>query len=198
VADRKLAREDEHVRREVPVDPTEGTLQRAASEEPGPAEELISLEDDIDLELLVREVASSLSGRRREILALWGSGLKRPEIAARLGIGERAVKRDLLAIMEGRGRSWRAGPGLLGRIGHRVTHGLASGSARRTAPRLSPQAGMSRTAARALPVPTRGLVGVPGPFSILPGERRLRRHAKASRNRPQTPPIGAYRGYSRH
>ncbi len=100
VAHRKLAREDEHGQHELPVDPTEGTLERAASEEPGPAEELISLEDDMDLELLVREVSSSLSGRRREILALWGSGLKRPEIAALLGIGERAVKRDLLAIME--------------------------------------------------------------------------------------------------
>jgi DNA-directed RNA polymerase specialized sigma24 family protein len=100
VADRKLVREDEHGRHELPVDPTEGTLDRAASEEPGPAEELIALEDDMDLELLVREVADSLSGRRREVLALWGSGLKRPEIAAMLGIGERAVKRDLLAIME--------------------------------------------------------------------------------------------------
>jgi DNA-directed RNA polymerase specialized sigma24 family protein len=195
VADRKLVREDEHGQHELPVDPTEGTLERAASEEPGPAEELIALEDDIDLELLVREVASSLSGRRREILALWGAGLKRPEIASVLGIGERAVKRDLLAIMEeartvvarrsgggceigeplvlraacgiaagveveeaqlhlsrcdrcaefsDRLDAWRqkagallpvpaapaaleqASPGLLGRIGHRVTHGLAS------------------------------------------------------------------------
>lgn len=100
VAHRKLTREDDHGRHELPVDPTEGTLERAASEERGPAEELIALEDDMDLELLVREVADSLSGRRREILALWGSGLKRPEIAALLGIGERAVKRDLLAIME--------------------------------------------------------------------------------------------------
>jgi DNA-directed RNA polymerase specialized sigma24 family protein len=100
VAYRKLAREDERGRHELPVDPTEGTLERAASEESGPAEELIALEDDMDLELLVREVASSLSGRRREILALWGAGLKRPEIASRLDISERAVKRDLLAIME--------------------------------------------------------------------------------------------------
>jgi DNA-directed RNA polymerase specialized sigma24 family protein len=70
VADRKLLREDEHGRRELSVDPTEGTLERAASEEPGPAEELIALEDGMDIELLVREVASSLSGRRRKILVL--------------------------------------------------------------------------------------------------------------------------------
>ncbi|MBS1861130.1 MAG: sigma-70 family RNA polymerase sigma factor [Actinobacteria bacterium] len=100
VAYRKLAREDAHGRHELPVDPTEGTFERAASEEPGPEEELIALEDDLDLELLVREVADSLSGRRREILALWGGGLKRPEIASRLGLSERAVKRDLLAVME--------------------------------------------------------------------------------------------------
>lgn len=100
VAHRKLTHEDDHGRHELPVDPTEGTLERVASEDRGPAEELIALEDDMDLELLVREVASSLSGRRREILALWGSGLKRPEIAALLGIGERAVKRDLQVIME--------------------------------------------------------------------------------------------------
>jgi uncharacterized protein YhaN len=50
VAYRKLAREDEHGRHELPVDPTEGTLERAASEEPGPAEELIALEDDMDVE----------------------------------------------------------------------------------------------------------------------------------------------------
>ena len=100
VAYRKLAHEDEHGRHELPVDPTEGTLERAAPEEHGPAEELIALEDDMDLELLVREVADSLSGRRREILALWGAGLRRPEIASRLGLSERAVKRDLLAIME--------------------------------------------------------------------------------------------------
>jgi RNA polymerase sigma factor (sigma-70 family) len=100
VAHRSLVREDEQREHEIVVDPIDGILKRTASEERGPAEELIALEDDTDLELLVREVASSLSGRRREILALWGSGLKRPEIAALLGIGERAVKRDLLAIME--------------------------------------------------------------------------------------------------
>jgi DNA-directed RNA polymerase specialized sigma24 family protein len=100
VAHRKLVMEDEHLEHELPVDPTEGPLEGLASEEAGPAEELIALEDDMDLELLVREVAFSLSGRRREILALWGSGLRRPEIASVLGIGERAVKRDLLAIME--------------------------------------------------------------------------------------------------
>lgn len=100
VAHRALVREDDHRKHELAVDPIEGILERAVSEERGPAEELIALEDDLDLELLVREVAASLSGRRREILALWGTGHKRPEIASCLGMSERAVKRDLIAIME--------------------------------------------------------------------------------------------------
>jgi DNA-binding CsgD family transcriptional regulator len=66
----------------------------------GPAEELIALEDDADLSMLVDEVASSLSDRRRDVLALYGAGYKRPQIADRLGLTERAVKRDLREIMD--------------------------------------------------------------------------------------------------
>ncbi|MGD9734011.1 MAG: RNA polymerase sigma factor [Solirubrobacterales bacterium] len=100
VAHRTLVREDDHRQHELAVDPLEGGLERAVSAEPGPAEELIALEDDAELTLLVREVTSSLSERRREILALWGAGHKRAEIAARLGLSERTVKRDLREIME--------------------------------------------------------------------------------------------------
>lgn len=53
-----------------------------------------------DLEILVEEAASSLSDRRRDVLALCSSGYKRPQIAKRLGISERVVKRDLLEILE--------------------------------------------------------------------------------------------------
>ena len=49
---------------------------------------------------MVREVAASLPESRRRILALWGAGLKRPEIAARLGLSERAVKRAIEEIMQ--------------------------------------------------------------------------------------------------
>lgn len=95
-----LIREAEHRGRMIPVAPSAGALEGAVSEEPGPAEELISLEDEADLDALVREVASGLSERRRQILRLWGEGLKRPEIAARLGLSERVVKRDLRIIVE--------------------------------------------------------------------------------------------------
>lgn len=86
-------------RRSVPVDPGEGPLGEAPAEDPGPADELIALEEDGDLEVLVREVASSLSGTRREVLALWAAGRRRSEIAAELGVGERVVKRSLEELM---------------------------------------------------------------------------------------------------
>lgn len=86
--------------RVIPFDPGgEGPLAAARTDGPGPAEELIALEDDVDLEVLVREVASSLSGTRREVLALWARGRRRTEIAAELGVGERVVKRSLEEIM---------------------------------------------------------------------------------------------------
>jgi RNA polymerase sigma factor (sigma-70 family) len=95
-----LLREIEHHGRERATDPVE--LGRADSlvEKSGPADELISIEEDMELGALVGEVADSLTGRRRDVLALWGAGHARPEIAARLGVSERVVKRDLLAIMD--------------------------------------------------------------------------------------------------
>lgn len=88
--------------REIAVDPSRGDgLEEIAVEDGGPAQELIELEDDADMEMLVREVASSLSERKRDVLALYGAGYKRPQIAERLGVRERVVKRDLLEIMEG-------------------------------------------------------------------------------------------------
>ncbi len=97
---RSLGREADRHHREVAVDPVEDGLDRVAAEETNPAEELIELEDDADLELLVREVSSSLSERRRDVLALYGAGYKRPQIADRLGLPRRVVKRDIEAIME--------------------------------------------------------------------------------------------------
>lgn len=98
-ATRSLGREVKRRRREISIDPEEAS--RRASEEAGPAEELIQLEDDADLEVLVGEVASSLSERGRDVLALYGAGFKRPQIADRLGVPERVVKRDLREIMDG-------------------------------------------------------------------------------------------------
>jgi DNA-directed RNA polymerase specialized sigma24 family protein len=95
-----LTREVKRQKRVIAVDPVAGALKLAASELPGPAEELIALEDELDLEVLVREFADSLSTDRREILSLWGVGHKRPEIASRLGISERIVKRSIEEMMQ--------------------------------------------------------------------------------------------------
>jgi RNA polymerase sigma factor (sigma-70 family) len=98
-AHRVLQREDERHGREEPRKSIDG-LAGLAAEEPGPAEELISGEDDADLAELVEEVYSSLPDRGRDILALYGAGYKRPQIAERLGISDRVVKRELLEVMD--------------------------------------------------------------------------------------------------
>lgn len=100
-AHRILNREDDHHQRELAVDPTTDVgLRQLAAEEPGPEEETIELEDESELVELVREVSASLPEQKQEVLALYSSGLKRPEIAERLGMSDRAVKRDLLEIMD--------------------------------------------------------------------------------------------------
>ena len=98
-AHRVLQREDERHGHEEPRKSVDG-LAGLAAEEPGPAEELISSEDDADLAKLVEEVYSSLPDRGRDILALYGAGYKRPQIAERLGLNERVVKRELLEVMD--------------------------------------------------------------------------------------------------
>jgi RNA polymerase sigma factor (sigma-70 family) len=65
-----------------------------------PAAEAISGEDDADLAKLVDEVYASLPDQKRDILALYVAGHKRPEIADRLGLTQRKVKRELLEIMD--------------------------------------------------------------------------------------------------
>jgi RNA polymerase sigma factor (sigma-70 family) len=86
--------------RGVPLDLTDGEVGGTVVDDgPGPVEELMGLEDTEELEVLVREVASSLSDKRRQILALWAAGRKKPEIAAELGLSEREVKRGLEDVM---------------------------------------------------------------------------------------------------
>lgn len=98
-AHRALLRELTLRRRSGPVEPAGTVIEAASSDRPGPAEELIALEDDVDLDLLVSEVAFALPPARREVLALWATGLGRAEISTRLGVSERAVKRSLEQIM---------------------------------------------------------------------------------------------------
>lgn len=93
---------DELARRErtVVIDPTAAVVGEVASEDPGPAEELIALEDQAELGMLVEEVAASLDDRQRDVFSLWASGRRRSEIASELGIRERAVKRALEETMQ--------------------------------------------------------------------------------------------------
>ena len=98
-AHRVLSREAGYEGHELPVDPTEITLQALVSKEPSPEEALIAQEDEDDLARLTEEVSSSLSERRRNVLALYGAGYKCPEIASRLGLPERTVKYDLHEII---------------------------------------------------------------------------------------------------
>ncbi len=99
VAYRAMLHQVDAQRRVMPADPTEALIGTAAAADPGPVEELIALEEDSELGLLVEEVASSLDGRRRQVFALWAAGRRRPEIAAELGMSERAVKKALERIM---------------------------------------------------------------------------------------------------
>jgi hypothetical protein len=75
-------------------------LDESASEDPTPEEELIAQEEKGEIATLVREVIGDLPQRHRQVLALHAAGLKRPEIASRLRLTERGVKRDLLEVME--------------------------------------------------------------------------------------------------
>lgn len=99
-AHRVLNRETARHAHELAVDPAEDHLEELVAEDAGPAEEVISGEDDADLAKLVEEVYSSLPDRGRDVLALYGAGYKRPEIAERLGLSQRVVKRELLEIMD--------------------------------------------------------------------------------------------------
>lgn len=100
-AHRVLRHEDDRLDRQVPTDPTGDALDAIASTAPGPAQLVIDREDEGDLAALARSVASGLPlQRQRDVLALYGSGYKRPEIAVHLGVRERVVKRDLLEILD--------------------------------------------------------------------------------------------------
>ncbi len=100
-ASRILTREAELRHRLVGTNPVVGGgVSMIPDDEADPAKSLIGLEDDADLELLVREVSDALPERDQHVLALHGAGLKRSKIAERLGVSERVVKKSLEGIME--------------------------------------------------------------------------------------------------
>jgi RNA polymerase sigma factor (sigma-70 family) len=99
-AHRALNRMAQRREREPTVDLLRGSFDESVSEEPTPEEELIAREDKGEIATLVREVIGDLPQRDRQVLALHVAGLTRPEIASRLGLTERAVKRDLMEGMD--------------------------------------------------------------------------------------------------
>jgi RNA polymerase sigma factor (sigma-70 family) len=99
-AHRLLNRETARHAYEFGVERIDDRMADIPDEDAGPMEELIGHEDHADLAALVEEVNASLSERRRDILALWAAGDQRPEIAERLGLSQRKVKRELLEIMD--------------------------------------------------------------------------------------------------
>lgn len=96
-AHRWLNREGYNRRREVPSDPSCGSLDRPDSIPP--EQTVIDREDDHDVLVLARKIIAGLSSRHRDVLALHLAGASRHEIAASLGLSERAVKRDVERIM---------------------------------------------------------------------------------------------------
>lgn len=96
-----LIREVKRQKRVIAVDPTAGALKKAVSEQAGPAAELIALKDELDVELLVGEFAESLPAGRRQILALWGAGHKRPQ--DRLSTRDQRARREALDRGDGAG-----------------------------------------------------------------------------------------------
>ncbi|HET7636829.1 MAG TPA: sigma-70 family RNA polymerase sigma factor, partial [Candidatus Limnocylindria bacterium] len=99
-AHRALNRERDHLERQVVVDPFSVRFEEVVTDEPTPERQVIAREDEIDLSALTDAVAAQLPERQRNVLALWGADLNRPEIAERLHVRERVVKRDLLDIFE--------------------------------------------------------------------------------------------------
>jgi RNA polymerase sigma factor (sigma-70 family) len=99
-AHRILNRETARHTHEFGVERIEVRMADIPDEDAGPMEELIGREDDADLAALVEEVNSALPERQRDILALWAAGEQRPEIAERLGLSRRKIKRELLEIMD--------------------------------------------------------------------------------------------------
>jgi RNA polymerase sigma factor (sigma-70 family) len=100
VADRRLNRERALLERQPPTDLSGTELNALAADAPTPEQQAIEREDEIDVADLAATVVSILSERQRDVLALYGAGYKRPEIANRLGITHRVVKRELLDIFE--------------------------------------------------------------------------------------------------
>lgn len=137
-AHRFLNEEEEHRGWELAVDPTGPSLQEVAAEEPNPEEELIALEEEAELAALVQEVADSLSERKRDVLALYAAGHKRPQIAERLGLTESTVKRDVVdildearsAIARKSGGGCRRGEPLVLRFAYRLATAAEAGQAR--------------------------------------------------------------------
>jgi RNA polymerase sigma factor (sigma-70 family) len=134
---RHVGRMQDRARREILVDAPDLVFEEAHPSRVSPEEQLIDRENQEEIERMTRAVLTRLSDRQSQIAVLHSHGVRRAQIAARLGMTERSVKRALERIMEvGRkeivrlaGQGCEAGESLVARF----AFGLASAEERRQA-----------------------------------------------------------------
>jgi RNA polymerase sigma factor (sigma-70 family) len=85
--------------RERPTDASNSHFESLSPIAPGPEDALLEQERVAELDELAGAVLAALSERQRQIVALHTRGCRRPEIARRLGVTPRSVKRALEQIM---------------------------------------------------------------------------------------------------
>jgi RNA polymerase sigma factor (sigma-70 family) len=99
VAGHALADLYRHRRRELPAyDVLEVGAAVGGWRAPDPQQAVVDQEDEAEVEAVARAILTRLSDRQRQITALHAHGRKRPQIAARLGMTDRTVKRQLERI----------------------------------------------------------------------------------------------------
>jgi RNA polymerase sigma factor (sigma-70 family) len=84
---------------EAPVSDTAGVFVRASDTSADPEQELERTEERRELVALFELISRELAPRQRAVLALYGRGVRRRQIARELGLSERVVKRDLEMIL---------------------------------------------------------------------------------------------------
>lgn len=96
---RHLGRMQDRARREILGEVPDSAFDEAHRSPPSPEQQLIDRENRAEIERMTRAVLTGLSDRQSQIAALHGHGMRRPQIAAQLGMTERSVKRALERIL---------------------------------------------------------------------------------------------------
>lgn len=96
---RELGRMHDRARHESLVAVPDRALDDPRESALAPEQQLIEREERTELEQVTRSVIARLSDHQRDIAVLHSEGLRRPQIAARLGLSDRSVKKALERIM---------------------------------------------------------------------------------------------------